>query len=328
MSGNHNGDLGRALDIVDAVAAAGAHAIKLQTYTPDTITIDVDLPNFRVSDEQGLWGGQNLYRLYEQAHTPWDWHDAIFSRARGHGLLPFSTPFDPSAVEFLEHLGVEVYKTASAEIVDLPLIREIAATGKPIIMSTGMAKLSEIEAALEAARGGGCSQLILLACTAAYPADPADARLANISLLRDAFDVPVGLSDHTLGVGVALAAIALGAVCIEKHVTLSRSDGGVDSQFSMSPGELELLVRESDAVRQASSSDPRIGPTKSEEAVLQLRRSLYVVEDVSAGMPVTETNVRSIRPAGGLPPDAFASVLNRTFRQDVSRGTPLTWDLI
>ncbi|HEU4812123.1 MAG TPA: pseudaminic acid synthase [Nocardioides sp.] len=328
MSGNHNGSLDRALDIVDMVAASGAQALKLQTYTPDTITIDADGPAFRVTDEHGLWGGRNLYQLYEQAHTPWEWHEAIFARAREQGLVAFSSPFDRTAVEFLEGLDVELYKTASAEIVDLPLIREIARTGKPIIMSTGMATLSEIEAALDAARGAGCTQLVLLACTASYPADPADARLANIALLREAFDVPVGLSDHTLGIGVAVAAVALGAVCVEKHVTLAREDGGVDSEFSMTPEELRLLSVESRAAHLAATGRAAIGPTETERAVLRLRRSLYVVQDVRAGEQVTAENVRSIRPAGGLAPDEFEAVCGRSFTSDVSRGTPLTWDLI
>lgn len=328
MSGNHNGSLDRAIAIVDAVAAAGVQAIKLQTYTPATITIDVHSPAFRVTDEHGLWGGRNLFQLYEEAHTPWEWHEDIFARAREHGLLPFSSPFDPSSVEFLEALGVEVYKTASAEIVDLPLIREVARTRKPIIMSTGMATLGEIDAAVNAARGAGCTELVLLACTSAYPADPAEARLANIRLLEEAFGVPVGLSDHTLGVGVSVAAVALGAVCVEKHVTLDRADGGVDSDFSLTPPEFELLVSETEAARSASICPSMLGPTESEQAVLRLRRSLYVVEDVRAGDPVTAANVRSIRPSGGLTCDALETVIGRTYTRDVTRGTPFSWDLI
>jgi N-acetylneuraminate synthase len=328
MSGNHNGDLGRALQIVDAVAQTGAQALKIQTYTPDTITIDVDTPAFRVDDEHGLWGGRNLYQLYQEAHTPWEWHKPIFDRALEKGLVPFSSPFDPTAVAFLEELGVEVYKTASAEIVDLPLIREIARTGKPIIMSTGMATMGEIDAAVSAARGGGCSELILLACTSSYPALPQDVRLSNISLLEKAFGVPVGLSDHTRGIGVSIAAVALGAVCIEKHVTLDRADGGVDSEFSLNPEELALLTHEADAARLSSIGAPKVGPTKSEQAVLQLRRSLYVVADVRAGDMLTRANVRSIRPSGGLAADQIEVALGRRFSVDVPRGTPLTWDLI
>lgn len=328
MSGNHNGDLDRALAIVDAVAASGAQAIKIQTYTADTITLDVDGPQFRVEDGHGLWGGRTLHQLYDEAHTPWDWHKPIFDRARGLGLLPFSSPFDPTAVDFLEGLGVELYKTASAEIVDLPLIRQVARTGKPIVMSTGMASMQEVAAAVEAAAGAGCTDLVLLACTASYPADPADARLHNIGLLADAFGVPVGLSDHTLGIGVGVAAVALGAVCLEKHVTLDRDDGGVDSAFSLEPAELRLLRTESEAAWLAARSPRQIGPTESERSVLRLRRSLYVVADVLAGDEVTAHNVRSIRPAGGLSPDALSTVVGRRFSRDAARGTPLTWDLV
>jgi N-acetylneuraminate synthase len=328
MSGNHNGDLDRALAIVDAVADSGAQALKIQTYTADTITIDADGPAFRVEDAHGLWGGRTLYQLYDEAHTPWEWHRPIFDRARERGLLPFSSPFDPSAIELLEGLDVELYKTASAEIVDLPLIRQVARTGKPIVMSTGMATMREIAAAVEAAAGAGCTDLVLLACTASYPADPADARLHNIGLLADAFGVPVGLSDHTLGVAVSVAAVALGAVCVEKHVTLGRADGGVDSAFSLEPAELKRLRAETEAAWQAARSPRHVGPTESEQSVLRLRRSLYVVEDVRAGDEVTQQNVRSIRPAGGLPPDEIAALVGRRFSQDVSRGTPLAWDLV
>jgi pseudaminic acid synthase len=328
MSGNHNGDLDRALAIVDAVADSGAQALKIQTYTADTITIDADGPAFRVEDGHGLWGGRTLHQLYDEAHTPWDWHRPIFDRARQRGLVPFSSPFDATAIELLEGLGVELYKTASAEIVDLPLIRQVARTGKPIVMSTGMATMREVAAAVEAAAGAGCTDLVLLACTASYPAEPADARLHNIGLLAEAFGVPVGLSDHTLGVAVSVAAVALGAVCLEKHVTLDRTDGGVDSAFSLEPAELARLRSESEAAWQAARSPRQIGPTESEQAVLRLRRSLYVVKDVRAGDEVTEQNVRSIRPAGGLPPDEISTVLGRRFSRDVSRGTPLAWDLV
>ncbi|HEX4698243.1 MAG TPA: pseudaminic acid synthase [Actinomycetes bacterium] len=328
MSGNHNGDLDRALAIVDAVADSGAQALKIQTYTADTITIDADGPRFRVEDAHGLWGGRTLHQLYDEAHTPWEWHRPIFDRARDLGLVPFSSPFDASAIALLEDLGIQLYKTASAEIVDLPLIRRVAGTGKPIVMSTGMATMGEIAAAVEAAAGAGCTDLVLLACTASYPADPADARLQNIALLSEAFGVPVGLSDHTLGVAVSVAAVALGAVCIEKHVTLHRADGGVDSAFSLEPAELARLRAETETAWQAARSGAHLGPIESEQSVLRLRRSLYVVEDVHAGDEVTEQNVRSIRPAGGLPPDALATVLGRRFGRDVGRGTPLDWDLV
>lgn len=328
MSGNHNGDIERALSIVDAVAATGAQALKIQTYTADTLTIRSDQPAFRVAGDHDLWGGRTLYDLYEEAHTPWDWHAPIFERARAKGLIPFSTPFDPTAVEYLENLGVELYKTASAEIVDLPLLREIARTGKPMIVSTGMATLSEIEAAVNAVTDAGCTQLVLLACTAAYPAEPAEARLGNIAILRQAFDVPVGLSDHTLGIGVSVAAAALGAVVVEKHVTLDRADGGVDSEFSLSPAELGQLRVATDQARIAVESGAGFGPTPEEQTVLALRRSLYVVEDVVAGDTVSPTNVRSIRPAGGLPADSLQTIVGRRFTASVKRGTPLTWDVI
>lgn len=328
MSGNHNGDLERALAIVDAAGKAGAHALKIQTYTADTLTIDADDPNFRVQGDHGLWGGRTLYGLYQEAHTPWEWHEEIFQRARDAGMIPFSTPFDLTAIELLESLGVELYKTASAEIIDLPLMREIARTGKPMIISTGMATLSEIDAAVNAVRGAGCAELVLLACTAAYPAAPEDGRLHNIAVLREAFGVPVGLSDHTRGIGVAVAAVALGAVAVEKHFTLDRNDGGVDSEFSLDPAELRALVSESRAAALAVARPAEFGPTPDEQPVLRLRRSLYVVADVNEGDVISIHNVRSIRPSGGLAPDDFSVVEGRRFRQIVKRGTPLTWDLI
>lgn len=328
MSGNHNGSLDRALQIVDAIATTGASSVKIQTYTADTLTIDSDAPAFRVAGDHGLWGGRNLYSLYEEAHTPWEWHSEIFDRAKSHGLIPFSTPFDPTSIEFLENLGVELYKTASAEIVDLPLLREIARTGKPVIVSTGMATLSEIDAAVTAMQSAGCKELVLLACTAAYPAEPEEARLGNINVLREAFDLPVGLSDHTLGTGVAVAAVALGAVVIEKHLTLDRVDGGIDSDFSLTPDEFSALVIGAEQARVAVRSGVAFGPTQQEKAVLALRRSLYVVTDVAAGERVTPQNVRSIRPAGGLPTNDFELVEGREFSQDVPRGTALTWDLL
>lgn len=328
MSGNHNGSLDRALSIVDAVASSGAHALKIQTYTADTMTINSTSSAFRVGDDHDLWGGRTLYDLYEEAHTPWEWHEAIFERARDRGLIPFSTPFDSTAIAFLEDLGVGLYKTASAEIADLPLLREIAATGKPVLVSTGMATLSEVDAAVEAIRSAGNEQLVLLACTASYPADPREGRLGNIRVLREAFGVPVGLSDHTLGVGVAVAAVGLGAVAVEKHVTLDRKDGGVDSDFSLTPDELQLLVREAAAAQQAVASGVAFGPTEQEQAVLRLRRSLHVVRDVEVGEEVTRENVRSIRPSGGLPPDDIGRVLGRCFTVAVERGTPLTWDIV
>ena len=327
MSGNHNGSLERALEIVDAVAGSGAQAVKLQTYTADTITIDSDAPQFRIRGDHELWGGRTLYDLYTEAHTPWEWHAPLFARAREHGLLPFSSPFDPTAVELLESLGTQVYKIASAEVVDLPLIRLVASTGKPMIISSGMATLAEIDAALGAARDGGCTQIVLLACTASYPALPEDSRLLSIPALEAAFGVPVGLSDHTRGIGVAVAAVALGAVALEKHVTLARSDGGVDSDFSLEPAELTALVEAANAARLAVQP-ARFGPKPSEQDTLRVRRSLYVVQDVRSGDTVSRQNVRSIRPSGGLATDLIDTVLGRRFIHDAPRGTPLTWDLI
>jgi pseudaminic acid synthase len=327
MSGNHNGDLGRALDIVNAVAGAGAQALKLQTYRADTITIDVDSPAFRVSDGHSLWGGQNLYSLYQRAHTPWEWHEPIFRRAREHGLEVFSSPFDPTAVDLLESLDAPAYKIASSEIVDLPLIERCARTGKPLVISTGMANVAEIDAAVRTARDAGNDQLVVLGCTASYPAAPEESNLRGLPLLSATFDVVVGLSDHTPGLGAPLAAVALGACAIEKHVTLARSDGGVDSAFSLEPAELASLVVESERAWQALGQ-ARIGPKDSEREGLRLRRSLYVVQDVRAGDEVTEHNVRSIRPAGGLPPVEISAVLGRRFRSDAAKGTPLTWDLV
>ncbi|SIQ94737.1 pseudaminic acid synthase [Micromonospora avicenniae] len=327
MSGNHNGSLDRALAIVDAVAASGAHALKLQTYRPDTITIDVDAQAFRISDGHGLWGGENLYQLFERAHTPHEWHEPIFERARRHGLTVFSSPFDHTAVELLEKLDVPAYKIASSELVDLPLIRLVASTGKPMVISTGMATVGEIDAAVQAAREGGAGGIVLLACTASYPAPPQDSNLRRIPVLADTFGVPVGLSDHTPGIGVPVASVALGACLIEKHVTLRRADGGVDSDFSLEPEELAALTVESERAW-AALGTTTIGPTPTEREGLRFRRSLFVVADVRAGDPVTAANVRSIRPAGGLPPADIDRVLGRTFAQDVPRGTPLSWDLI
>ncbi|WP_275291173.1 pseudaminic acid synthase [Amycolatopsis sp. La24] len=327
MSGNHNGDLDRALAIVDAIADAGAHAVKLQTYRPDTITVDVDGPAFRIGDGHSLWGGENLYKLYEKAHTPWEWHEPIFARARERGLEVFSSPFDPTAVELLESLDAPAYKIASSEIVDLPLIELCARTGKPLVISTGMANVAEIDAAVRTARSVGNDQLIVLGCTASYPASPTESNLRGLPLLAGLTGTLVGLSDHTPGLGAPVAAVALGAVAIEKHVTLARSDGGVDSEFSLEPAELAALVTETHRAWEALG-EPVLGPRESEKEGLRLRRSLYVVEDVRAGDPVTAQNVRSIRPAGGLAPAEIVNVLGRTFRVDAAKGTALTWDLI
>ena len=327
MSGNHNGDLERALDIVRAVADSGAQALKLQTYTADTMTLDLDLPAFRLPAEHELWSEARLYDLYEEAHTPWAWHEPIFELAKSLGLVAFSSAFDSTAIDFLEKLDVPAYKVASNEIGDLPLVRGMAETGKPIIISTGSATLTDIDAAVRAARSTGNEQIIVLSCTASYPAPPEQSNLRGIPVLRDALGVQVGLSDHTMGIGAAVAAVALGATVIEKHVTLKRVDGGVDSAFSLEPWELELLV-ESTRVAQLSLGEPVIGPKQAEQNVLRFRRSLFVTQDVRAGDLITFENVRSIRPAGGLAPDLFTQVEGRPFRTDAKAGTPLTWDLL
>ncbi|MGL5910276.1 MAG: pseudaminic acid synthase [Phycicoccus sp.] len=327
MSGNHDGDLGKALDIVRMAADAGAHAVKLQTYTADTITIDHDGPAFRLSEGHELWGSRRLYDLYQEAHTPWEWHEPIFSLARELGILAFSSPFDPTAVDFLESLEVPAFKIASSEIVDLPLVRLAAGTGKPVIISTGMASVGEIAAAVDAARSTGNDQIVLLSCTVSYPADPAASNLRGIPVMREAFGVPVGLSDHTLGIGAAVASVAFGSVLVEKHVTMSREGGGVDSSFSLEPAELSALVRETRTAWQALGR-PRIGARDAEAEGLRFRRSLWVTADVRAGDVVTPDTVRSIRPAGGLPPDAFDSIAGKPFSRDVARGTPMSWDLV
>ena len=327
MSGNHNGDLGRALEIVDAAAEAGAHAIKLQTYTADTITIDADTPDFRISSGHELWSERRLYDLYEEAHTPWEWHEKIFARAAERGIAAFSSPFDPTAVDFLMGLNVPAFKVASSEIVDLPLIRKIAEQGKPVIISTGMASVAEIDDAVRAARSVGNDQIVVLSCTADYPADPASANLRSIPVLANAFDVLPGLSDHTMGIGVAVASIAFGAVLVEKHVTLSRADEGVDSAFSLEPDELAALVRET-AVARLALGESRIGAKESEREGLRFRRSLFVTRDVEVGELIAPDNVRSIRPAGGLSPDEYSLVEGREFRVAAKKGTPLSWDLL
>ena len=327
VSGNHNGSLERALEIVDAVASSGAQAVKLQTYTADTITIDSDRPEFRISEDHPLWGGSNLYQLYTEAHTPWDWHAPLFERARQHGLVPFSSPFDATAVDLLESLDAPLYKIASLEIGDLPLLRRVAQTGKPVILSNGAASLSDIDTAVRTIRGEGNDQIVVLACTSSYPASPSESNLRTIPVLRDAFGVQVGLSDHTMGIGAAIAAVALGATVVEKHVTLRRADGGVDSDFSLEPHELAALVAESGTAWEALGS-PAITPTVSEGESQRLRRSLYVVKPVRAGDVVTPENVRSIRPAGGLAPAHYETVMGRAFRVDCEAGTPLTWELV
>jgi pseudaminic acid synthase len=327
MSGNHNQSLERALAIVEAAARAGAHAIKLQTYTADTMTFDIAEGEFFIDDPNSLWKGHSLYELYKEAYTPWEWHEAIFARCRELGLVAFSTPFDESAVDFLETLDVPAYKIASFENTDLPLIRKVASTGKPLIISTGMATAAELDETVRAAREAGCKDLILLKCTSTYPASPENTNLYTLPHLRTLFDCQVGLSDHTMGVGVAVAAVALGATVIEKHVTLSRAEGGVDAAFSMEPAEFRMLVEETERAWQALGT-VHYGPTEAEKPSLKHRRSLYISRDMKEGERLTREDVRAIRPGLGLPPKYLNYVLNRPVNRAVKKGTPLTWDLL
>lgn len=327
MSGNHNQSLDVALQIVEAAARAGAHALKLQTYTADTMTLDLDQGEFFIKDPDSLWAGSSLYDLYQRAHTPWEWHEPIFARARELGMLAFSTPFDESAVDFLESLDVPAYKIASFENTDLPLIRRVSATGKPLIISTGMASIAELDESVQAARQAGCRDLVLLKCTSTYPASPANSNLLTIPHLRELFGCEVGLSDHSMGVGVSVAAVALGATVIEKHFTLDRSAGGVDASFSLEPGELASLVVETERAWQAMGQ-VRYGATQAESKSLMYRRSLYVTRDMQAGELFSADNVRAIRPGLGLAPKHYDALLGRRARQALKRGTALDWALI
>jgi pseudaminic acid synthase len=324
MSGNHNQSLDMALAIVEAAAKAGAHAIKLQTYTADTITIDCDSGAFYIDEPGSLWKGKTLYKLYQQAYTPWEWHEPIFNRCRELGLIAFSTPFDETAVDFLEDMNVPAYKIASFENNHIPLIRKTAATGKPLIISTGMASIAEIDEAVNAARESGCKDIALLKCTSTYPAEPIDTNLRTIPHLRQLFDVEVGLSDHTLGIGVSTASVALGATVIEKHFTLSRADGGIDSAFSLEPDELKLLAEETFNAWQAIGKI-YYGATRKEEASIVYRRSIYVVSDVRKGDEFNTKNILVIRPGDGLAPKYYDVILGRRAVCDIKRGTPMDW---
>ena len=327
MSGNHNQSFERALEIVEAAAKAGAHALKLQTYTADTMTLDVNAGDFVINDEQSLWKGNSLYDLYKIAFTPWEWHAPIMHRARALGMLCFSTPFDETAVDFLESLDVPAYKIASFENVHLPLIRRVAATGKPMIISTGMATLAELDDAVRAARESGCGDLVLLKCTSTYPATPENSNVLTIPHMRALFCCEVGLSDHTQGVGASIAAAAHGATVIEKHFTLSRAHGGVDSAFSLEPDELRTLVTESERAWQ-SLGKVCYGPTKAEERSMLFRRSLYIVQDIRADDILTHDNLRAVRPGMGLPPKYYEMLLGKRVKTDILRGTPIKWDLL
>lgn len=327
MSGNHNQSLDRALEIVDAAAKAGAHAIKLQTYTADTITLDVKGGDFEITDNKSLWSGQNLHDLYSKAHTPWEWHKPIMDRAAKHGLICFSSPFDETAVDFLESLDVPAYKIASFENNHLPLIQKVAATGKPMIISTGMASIAELHEAVTAAREAGCKDLILLKCTSTYPATPENTNVLTIPHMRELFGCQIGLSDHTMGVGVAVAAVAHGATVIEKHFTLSRADGGVDSTFSLEPGELKSLIEET---KRAWESLGKVvyGPTDAEQKSLVFRRSIYVAQDINKGDVFTRKNLRVVRPSLGLHPRYLDQILGKKSRSTLRIGDAFRWEFI
>ena len=329
MSGNHNQSLDHALAIVDATAKAGAHALKLQTYTADTITLNVDSGDFVINDSKSLWNGEKLYDLYKKAHTPWEWHKPIFDRCRELDIMAFSTPFDETAVDLLEELNVPFYKIASFESNHFPLLKKVAMTGKPIIMSTGMATLTELSEAVDTIRSvGKDNQLILLKCTSAYPASPTDANLRTIAHMRDSFDCEVGLSDHTTGIGVALAAVALGATVIEKHFTISRADGGVDAAFSLEPLELASLVIESERVWQ-SLGLVQYGPTKGETESVQFRRSMYISKDLKPGDKlVYGENIRIVRPGYGLAPKFLELFDGHKINKAIKAGTRVTWGLL
>ena len=323
MSGNHNQSLERALAIVEAAAKAGAHAIKLQTYTADTMTLDVRGGSFEINDPDSLWAGQNLHDLYKKAYTPWEWHGPIMERAHELGLICFSSPFDETAVDFLEDLGAPAYKIASFENNHLPLIEKAASTGKPLIISTGMATLGELEDAVRTAREAGCTDLILLKCTSTYPATPTNTNIRTIPHLRQLFNTEVGLSDHTMGIGAAVAAIALGASVVEKHFTLARADCGVDSAFSLEPAELANLVTETNRAWQALG-EVRYGPSEAEQKSLVFRRSIYVAEDIEEGDLFTAHNLRIVRPGNGAPPSFYKQILGLNSRRCYQAGTPFS----
>lgn len=327
MSGNHNQSLERALAIVEAAARSGVQAVKLQTYTADTMTLNLEEGEFRIDDPASLWQGTSLYQLYQRAYTPWEWHRPIFRRCHELGLVGFSTPFDATAVDFLEELSVPCYKIAAFENTDLPLIRKVAATGKPMLISTGMATAAELDETVRTAREAGCRELVLLKCTSTYPAVPENSNLRTLPHLREMFGCEVGISDHTLGIGAALASIPLGATVIEKHFTLSRTEGGVDAAFSMEPEEMRTLVAESQTAWQALGQ-VRYGPAVEEVTSLKHRRSLYFTRDLKAGERIAPDNVRVIRPGMGLAPKYYEMVLGRQVTQDVKKGTPLKWELI
>ncbi|MFD1885626.1 pseudaminic acid synthase [Paenibacillus wenxiniae] len=327
MSGNHNQSLERALAIVEAAAAAGADALKLQTYTADTMTLNIQEGDFFIADKDNMWKGNSLYTLYQEAYTPWEWHKPIFDRCAELGMLAFSTPFDETAVDFLESLNVPAYKIASFENTDIQLIRKVAATGKPMIISTGMASIAELDETVREARKNGCENLVLLKCTSTYPATPENTNILTLPHLEQLFNCPVGMSDHTMGIGVSVASVSLGAVVIEKHFTLNRADGGVDSAFSMEPEEMRQLVIETERAWQ-SLGHISYGATEREQDSLKYRRSLYVSKDIKAGEVLTTDNIKAIRPGKGLPTKYLDQLIGRKVAKDITKGTPLTWEVI
>jgi pseudaminic acid synthase len=327
MSGNHNQSLERALEIVEAAAATGAHALKIQTYTADTMTLNIENPDFIIEDNNSLWNGSNLYQLYQQAYTPWEWHKPIFDRARELGMIAFSTPFDETAVDFLEELNVPLYKVASFENNDIPLIKKIASTGKPMIISTGMASIAELDETVRAAREAGCKDLVLLKCTSTYPATSENTNIKTIPHMKELFNCHVGLSDHSMGIGVAVASVALGATVIEKHFTLNREDGGVDSTFSMEPHEMSALVTETEKAWQALGKIT-YGPTNAEKNSMKFRRSIYISKDLEQGDTLTKDNIKIIRPGYGLEPKYYDQLLGTKVSSFIKKGTPLSWDIL
>lgn len=327
MSGNHNHSLDRALAIVDAAAIAGVDAVKLQTYTADTMTLDIHDGDFFIEDPDSLWRGESLYRLYKEAYTPWEWHEPIFQRAKERGILAFSSPFDASAIDFLESLDVPAYKIASFENTDIQLVRKAASTGKPLIISTGMATAGELDQTVREARNAGAKGIILLKCTSTYPSSPESSNLLTLPHMRQLFECEVGLSDHTMGIGVSVASVALGASMIEKHFTLSRADGGVDSTFSMEPHEMSALVRETNQAWKALGH-VEYGPSAAEIPSLKHRRSLYISQDLTAGETLNTDNIKAIRPGLGLQTKYLDILIGRRVTRDVKKGEPVTWDII
>ena len=325
MSGNHNQSLDKALEIVESAAKSGVNAIKLQTYTPNTITLDVNSNDFKINDPKSLWAGERLYDLYKLAYTPWEWHEPIMKKAKKLGLICFSSPFDETAVDFLETLDVPLYKIASFENNHLPLIRKVSSTGKPVIISTGVSNLNELDEMVTTARDAGCKDLVLLKCTSKYPASPKNSNILTIPHLKELFGCEVGLSDHTLGIGASIAAIAHGASVLEKHFTLDRSDGGVDSAFSMEPDEMTSLVIESKNAWQ-SLGKITYGPTNAEKNSLNFKRSIFISEDMKKGEVFTEKNLRIVRPGNGLHPRYYEKFIGKKVSKDVEKGVALNWN--